>query len=168
MSELLEKLGIDWKLLSAQIVNFALLIFILHRFLYRKILDLLKNRSETIAQSLEEAKAAHENAQKIKEFGEGEIKKTKTEAARIMDEAKNLGLKAKEEILADARKETGVLLKEAESEAKKIKEQTSKEVERETAELISLAINKIAGKMVEKEKQEKMVEDTLRDLKFLK
>ena len=38
MSELLSKLGIDWRLLIAQLINFLILLFVLRRFAYKPIL----------------------------------------------------------------------------------------------------------------------------------
>ena len=48
MSELFSKLGIDWKLLIAQIINFLVLLFVLYKFAYRPILSMLEKRTKKI------------------------------------------------------------------------------------------------------------------------
>ena len=53
--ELLSKLGIDWKLLLAQVVNFGILLGVLTVFVYRPLLDLLDARRERIAKAMEDA-----------------------------------------------------------------------------------------------------------------
>ena len=59
--ELITKLGIDWKLLIAQVINFFILLFVLHRFAYRPILKMLKKRTDTIDKSLSDVKQIEKN-----------------------------------------------------------------------------------------------------------
>ncbi|MBI3685123.1 hypothetical protein HY250_01845 [Candidatus Azambacteria bacterium] len=40
--ELFQKFGIDWRLLVMQIINFAILLFILKRYLYKPVMDMLE------------------------------------------------------------------------------------------------------------------------------
>ncbi|MBI4142938.1 ATP synthase F0 subunit B [Candidatus Uhrbacteria bacterium] len=58
MEDLLHKLGVDWRLLIAQIVNFAILFFVLRKVLYRPVLAMLRERRERIAKGLADAEAA--------------------------------------------------------------------------------------------------------------
>ena len=48
------KLGIDWKLLIAQAVNFGILFLVLRRFAYKPMLDFLENRSAQIDKGLKD------------------------------------------------------------------------------------------------------------------
>ena len=51
----MDALGIEWSLLIAQLVNFALLIVLLRMFLYQPILNMLAARKERIVQSMKDA-----------------------------------------------------------------------------------------------------------------
>ena len=51
MLEALNSLGIDYKLLIAQLVNFVLLFIVLYIFLYKPVLKMLNARSEKINKS---------------------------------------------------------------------------------------------------------------------
>ena len=42
----MEKLGIEPQLLLAQLVNFGIIIFVLSKFLYKPILDMLEKRKK--------------------------------------------------------------------------------------------------------------------------
>ena len=44
MLELAEKLGLDWKLLLSQAVNFLVLLALLRQFAYKPLLKILKER----------------------------------------------------------------------------------------------------------------------------
>ena len=56
--EVLAKLGIDWKLLIAQAVNFLVLLWILRRYAYGPILRVLEARTARIEQGLKDAQAS--------------------------------------------------------------------------------------------------------------
>lgn len=91
--DVLAKLGVDWKLLLAQAVNFAVLFWVLRRYAYRPMLDFLEQRTERIERGLKDAEAA---------------------AVKLGEVA------AKEEaVLMEARKEAKVMLQAAETSAKK-------------------------------------------------
>jgi len=53
--ETLSSLGIDLKILLAQLVNFGILIFLLSKFLYKPVLKMLDQRKKKIAESIKKA-----------------------------------------------------------------------------------------------------------------
>src|SRR3989344_237183 len=88
MSELLHSLGIEWPILIAQLVNFAILLFILERFVYRPIIKLLDKRREDIATS---AKRDEEIRAKLGEMDiarERVLTEARAQSQKILDEAK--------------------------------------------------------------------------------
>ena len=54
---------IDWVTVAAQIVNFLVLVWLLHRVLYRPLTRALKAREEEVQRSLRDAEAARETAE---------------------------------------------------------------------------------------------------------
>ncbi len=54
---------LDWWTIGLQTVNFAILVWLLHRFLYRPVLRMIDARKAEIAQQYDEAKAADQQAQ---------------------------------------------------------------------------------------------------------
>ena len=73
----LAHLGINAKLLIAQVVNFAILLFVLKRYAYRPILKLLDERSAKIEKGLADAEQAALT-----------LKETSAEEKRILSEAR--------------------------------------------------------------------------------
>ena len=71
--ELLQKLGIDWRLLIAQLVNFSILVIILYKLLYKPVLKVLNDRKEKIEQGLKDAKSLGEELERTKELQKREI-----------------------------------------------------------------------------------------------
>ena len=48
MGELLSSLGIDLRLFLAQLINFSILLFVLFKFAYKPILNMMDERTEKI------------------------------------------------------------------------------------------------------------------------
>jgi len=49
----MEALGLDIRLLVAQLINFGLLIFLLNKFLYKPLIKMLDDRKKKIAEAAE-------------------------------------------------------------------------------------------------------------------
>ena len=98
----MESLGLDLKLLIAQIVNFGILFIVLKKVLYKPILKILDDRSKKISESLENSKKAEEALAKI---AEKEVK--------ILKIAKEKANQEKEEIIHFAQEEKQKIIDEA-------------------------------------------------------
>ena len=105
MSELLSKLGIDWKLLIAQIINFLVLLFVLYKFAYGPIVAMLEKRQRKIEQGLADAEAARKNLEKSGEKQKEILKKARAEAKVIVEKAHKQAEKSKVEIAAEAKEQ---------------------------------------------------------------
>src|SRR6266481_6090605 len=68
--------GVDWPHLIAQMISFCILCFLLYRFAYKPVLQMLENRRQLIAQSLA-------NADKVK----AELARTETQRQEVMVQA---------------------------------------------------------------------------------
>lgn len=111
--ELLTKLGINWQLLLAQIVNFLVVMGVLGYFLYRPILNLLDARAERIRKAMEDAKRIENQAQELAKIREEEMKRLDRESgehfARIRKEATEL----QTELAANAKREADAMIQGA-------------------------------------------------------
>lgn len=114
MSELFENLEIKWQLLLAQAVNFFILLFILKKFLYKPMLKFLRERREAIEEGLKKSELAEQQFKEMRELQAKELAKTRAEAQGIIDEAKKRAGEAKNEIVANAKRETETLFAKAE------------------------------------------------------
>ena len=85
MSQLLHNLGIEPLLLIAQIVNFLLLLFILKKFLYNPVINMLNDRTKKIEESLKQAKEIEEKRIEIEKEKIKEILKARKEAEQILE-----------------------------------------------------------------------------------
>lgn len=85
--ELFAQLGIDWRLFTAQAVNFVVLLIVLNRVLYRPFLRMLDARTERIKKGIAlTEEMEHEHARIATERDEV-IRSARAEAERIISEA---------------------------------------------------------------------------------
>lgn len=159
------KIGIDFRLLSAQLVNFGLLLIVLYKFLYKPILAMLQKRTEMIERSIREAKQLEEDRKRAEEMRLKIIEQTKKEAAEILSQAKDLGTREREEILKKTKEEAERILAEAKISLLRDKELLIDSVRKETGALISLALQNIFKKRtVSPEEQEELTKEAVRSL----
>lgn len=111
--ELLTKLGINWQLLIAQIVNFLIVVGVLGFFLYKPILNLLDARAERIRKAMEDAKRIENQMAEMNKIREEELKKLDRESGEYFERVRKQADALREELLASAKKEAEVTLQNA-------------------------------------------------------
>ena len=88
MVELLHALGIQWYVLLAQVVNFAILIFVLSRYAYRPILRIIDQRRQVIADSIAKAKEIDQSKEALDAERVRVLRKADEEAGALLGRAK--------------------------------------------------------------------------------
>ncbi len=110
MSELINQLGLDWKLLLSQAVNFLLLLVVLRVFAYKPILKILKDRREKIEAGLTKAKEAEVRLGEIQELERAKMKEADEKAMLVIKATEAKAKRLEGELLAAAKtKETEML-----------------------------------------------------------
>jgi len=146
--ELLTNLGIDWKLLIAQIVNFGLLLWLLSKFLYKPII----RRIEKDETELEKAKRMKEELVKEREKFEKEqkekLKEAVEKAQQIIKEAEELAEKIKKRAREEGKEAKERLIRQAEEAALSKKEKLEKEAEKELSESLKSRILQSLEKII--------------------
>jgi F-type H+-transporting ATPase subunit b len=148
---------IDWLTLAAQVVNFVILLVLLHRFLYRPIMGVMAEREQEIADRLEAADEAREKADAAAEEAEAERRDVEERRDELLDEARQEAAERRDELLEQARREVeekkGRWLRSVEKE----QEDLSGELERRVAGLLGDALENalrdLAGEDLEREVQ---------------
>lgn len=115
MDEILSKIGFDYRVALANLVNFLIVLWVLHRFAFPKIQEVLSERQAKIHKGLKDAKDAAQakiNAEKAAQrsldnaHGEAHaiVAEGQIEAKKIVEQAHEAGLKEKAGIVASAQK----------------------------------------------------------------
>jgi F-type H+-transporting ATPase subunit b len=156
--------GVDVLKLTFQIVNFLLILYLLNRFVFRRVLALLDERQERIAKGLEDAESAARDRELARAEREAALDEARKEAAAMIARATKIAEDSRAEIVAAARAE-------AEKVAARATEEITAEKQRAIAELRSqvadLALD-AAGRLVKAEMnaptQRRLVEEFLAEV----
>jgi F-type H+-transporting ATPase subunit b len=159
VTQIARTFGVDWQHLVAQIISFAIVCAVLHKFAYRRILAMLEQRREQITQGIT-------NAEKIK----AELDKTETQRQEVMAQAHTQGAKFIEEARAAAarvqQEETKKAIAAAEQIMAKAREAAAQdhdrmlaELKREVGKLVVQATTAVTGKILTAEDQQRLAEE---------
>src|SRR3989339_409682 len=165
MDELISQLGIDWKLLLAQIINFLVLLFVLYKFLYKPVLGLMEKRSKHIEESLKKAEQIEANLKETESKREQTIIQAKEEARQIIVSAKQQAEETKSKIIETSKKEGDLLLTKALEQIEVSKQRAIQEIQGEVSDLVVSAAKKIIGDNLTDKLNEKTVASAIEDLK---
>jgi F-type H+-transporting ATPase subunit b len=150
MAELLEKLGIDWKLLIANTITFFLVLWVLKKFAFRPIMTLLEKRQQTVAESLHDAKQTKEELHKFQVEKEQLLKEARQTAQGMLREAEQQAEAMRQE-----------KLEQSQAEAQQLVIRTREQLAREQTQMLAEAKGKLADLVVTA--TTKVLEDTVDD-----
>jgi F-type H+-transporting ATPase subunit b len=159
-----ETFGWDPRLFFSQVISFIIVAYLLKRFAYKPILNVLQQRREQIAQ-------AHLNAEKIKQqLAEAEqrhaeiLAKANGEAQKMIEEARSsashLADRKQQEAIAAAEQ---ILVKAREASAIE-HERTMTQLKRELGRLVVETTAKVTGKVLTPDDQRRLQEEAARTL----
>lgn len=100
--QLLSKFGVDPVFLAAQIVNFLVIFFILKKFLYKPIFEMLSKRKEAIETGLKHAEQMRLLLEKTQEKEKSILKEAQLQARKFVENAK----KEAEEMMLQSKEKT--------------------------------------------------------------
>lgn len=127
-------------------VNFLVLLWALHRFLYKPLVGAIATREQEIEGALKKAREDRQEAERLRREFEGQIANAQREAHDIISKATKAATNAKEQIEAETRAKTAEMLENA---SKTIEREKAKAIAELREEVASLAVA-VAGKVIEK------------------
>lgn len=139
----MERLGIRPDLLITQIINFAILLFLLYRFLYNPMLNMLQQRRERIREGLAEAERVRAEAEGQRKQYEQELARERQESQTRIQKAMQASEEARGEIIAEARKEAEQIKARAREEIEYERRQALEQLRTQVADLSILAARRI-------------------------
>ncbi len=162
--ELFEALGINVKILLAQLVNFSILVFVLWRFAYKPVMKVLRDRREKIIQGVKAAEASEEKLALAKEKEKEIITEAKKEALKIVEDSRKKGEKKYQEIVDKSKEDIGQIINQEKDKIRQEKEEVLLEIRQEIGSLLSLGITKFLDKKIDKENDEAIITEVSKQL----
>ena len=160
----MSELGIHWKILAAQTINFSIVLFVLWRFAYRPVFAMLEARRQKIADAMadadkikvELAKTQADRRAVLAQAGDQAnklIEGARIAAARVREVETQKAIAAAEQIVTKAREAT------VQDHARMLAE-----LKREVGRLVVQTTATVTGKVLTPEDQKRLAEETEKQL----
>lgn len=145
MDQVIDALGINPKVLLVQIIAFLLIFWILKKFLFTRIQEYMKSRSEEIKNTFTKIEKDKEEIERLtKEYQQKLAEIEKTAYDKIQQAIKE-GISAKSEILKEAHEQSQKTLEKARDEIEREKQKAILELRKE---VITLSLE-VAEKLID-------------------
>ncbi len=155
----MEGLGLNLSYLVVQIFNFVLILVILGAWVYKPVVNMLKTRSEKLAQGLEDARIASETRANAEKAAEEILAKAQQDAGKIVREATERGEQVRVEIKESAETEIVQLREDAAVDAQQEKEKVLGDLRGQVAALSIAAAQKVIGESLDEKRQRALIDD---------
>jgi F-type H+-transporting ATPase subunit b len=148
------------------IVAFLVTLFVLKKFAFGPIQQMIDERRERIRRSIEEAEHARNEARRLLEEHRALIGQARGQAEQILAEARKVAdaqrQRVKEETEADRQRRLEETKRQIEAETQRALQQIRAEV----ADLTLIATAKVTGKVLDDADHHRLIEDAIKDLDF--
>ncbi len=146
----LANIGVDWKLLLAQVVNFGILLFILKRYAYQPMLKMMDERTAKIERGLLDAEAAQVKLREMEEKERVILSEARAEAKKILAETDEAAKGRDALKMTETEERVKKLLADAEVKMNDDRAKMLAEAKGELAETVLLAVERILREKVTK------------------
>ncbi len=160
----LDPLGINTGLLAVQMLNFLILLGLLIPMLWRPAVNMLDARSEKIKKGIEDAAAGARARENAEAEAEKILAQARTEAQKVIDEARGRGDTVAKGIEQDARQAAEKTKADALADATVARDQQLGDLRDQVLNISTAVASRILGEQLDTKKQKALVDSFISDL----
>ena len=167
IAQLVDRFGVEWKFLAAQIINFCIVAFLLYKFAFKPVLATIEERQEKISDGLQYAEEMKSKLAESKIKQIEVLKEAQQEARKIIQEART---SAKSHLEAQARETSDkidAMLDKARKASSSEREKMLSEARSEIAKLVVQTSAKVLGKKLSEKEKSTFSESAAQELASL-
>lgn len=160
----ISSLGVNLKSFIFQLVTFLIVLLILRRWVFPKLVATLEERRKTLEQSLEQARLTEETLHKAEGQAAELLNKARAEADTVLADANS----RVEEIIAKgetaASERAARIIKDAEDHLSQERDRLHSELREELADLVAAATQKVLEKKINEREDRALIERSLKEI----
>ncbi len=145
MTGFLGNIGIDLKLLAAQIINFTLLLLILGKFLYKPMVEKVEKEEKELSEARKEKDDLEKEKKSFDKEKERELSKLREESQTILVEAQTIAQKIRKDAQKIGEEDVSKLTEQAKEHLNGAEEHLREEIK---YSLMEKVINGVASEMI--------------------
>lgn len=158
---IVDTLGLNLKLFIAQLINFAVVLFILWRWVFKPITNALQKRTEKIENSLKTAEATEQQKQDFEKWKGEQIQLAKIEAGEILGRAKEEADALKNSMLIETKHDQDAVIEKTKKQLEVEKQQVLNSIREEAADLVVSATEQILKEKLTETKDKDLIHKAL-------
>jgi F-type H+-transporting ATPase subunit b len=156
-----EALGINLPGLIAQLVNFLLLLFILSRFLYPRVVAMLDERATRVRESMDRAEQVKQDAERMEAQFQERLAEARREGQQIVSNASQIAQRIQTEAQEKAGREAEVFLTRAREQIQRETDAARLQLRQEVVSLATLAAGRVVERSLDERQHVELIERVL-------
>jgi F-type H+-transporting ATPase subunit b len=161
MEAITTTLGLNWQGLLWHLVNFAVLLFLLQRFLFKPVVGMLDARAQRVRDSMDQAEQARRAAEQAQTDRRTLLAETRREAEQIRARADEQAKRILADADARAKERQQLAEQQAEATARQIEERVMAQVRAQLADLVVTAVDRVTRGALDANAQRGLVQQFL-------
>ena len=146
------------------IVTFLILVALLAKFAWRPLLQALEQRQDSIRKSLDDARQAKQELERLHVESARILAEARTQAESIISRTRDDAARFRDEMKQKAQTEAAVIVKNAEKQIGLETTRALQQIRHEAVELSVAIASKLLQRHVSREDNERLIEDTFKQL----
>jgi F-type H+-transporting ATPase subunit b len=146
------------------IITFLVLLALLAKFAWRPLLDALDRRQESIRKSLDDARQAKQELERLQQESAQIIREARVEADAVIGRSRADAERLREDIRQKARAEAEGIVRNAERQIQLETTRALQQIRHEAVELSVMIASKIIQRNLSKEDNERLIDEALQQV----
>jgi F-type H+-transporting ATPase subunit b len=164
VQEIARTFGVDWSFLIAQIISFCIVCALLYKFAYKRVLTMLEERRQKIAEGLANAEKIKAELQRTEQARQEVLAQAGAQATKLIEEARAAAARVQAQETQKAIAAAEQIIAKAREAAAADHARMLAELKREVGRLVVQTTATVTGKILTPEDQKRLAEETNRQL----
>ncbi len=156
--------GVDWKHFLSQVINFAIVAAVLYFFAFKRVLAMLQERRDRIAESMANADKIKADLAKAEAQHKEILTQANTQATKLIEEARAAAARVQEQETQKAIATAEQIITKAREAAAADHAHMLTELKREVGRLVVQTTASVTGKVLTAEDQKRLADETARQV----
>jgi F-type H+-transporting ATPase subunit b len=159
-----QQFGLNTHHFIAQLISFAIVAFLLHRFAYKKVIAILEERRQRIAQGLADAERSKQQLSEAAAERQEILRQANTQAEKLIEEAREAANRVREVETQKAIAAAEEIITKAREAAVAEHARMLADLKREIGRLVVSTTANVTGKVLTPDDQRRLIDETNRQV----
>jgi len=164
VSQIARTFGVDWPHLGAQVISFGIVCAVLYKFAYKRVLAMLEERRQQIAQGLANAQKIKAELDRTEAQRQEVMSKAYAESAKFIEESRSAAARVLEAETQKAVAAAEQIMVKAREAAAQDRDRMLADLKREVGHWVVQASMTVTGKILTPEDQRRLAEEATKQV----